>query len=171
MARDLTSVIGGEIAIGKAKYENTFTEDIAIDRTDLDGEFLTHSDKFAYYAGLAELALARSERVKFELDVLYAQLDVEKRQQFATYNESLDAKSKLKQTEKMVENEVIGDARYAEKMNEYLELKKTAAILNRAREAFNHRKEMLVQLASNSRVGDPKVKQEFVRAMLHGKEK
>lgn len=163
----LDAIIPETTQIDTMQYETNFSQELAIDKTDLEHEFLTHSDKFAYYAGLSELAQARADKVKFELEVLYAQLDIGKRKAF---NAAIDEDGKkFKYTEKMVENEIIADTAYQAKMDQLLELQKTASLMNRAREAFNHRKEMLVQLANNSRVGDPKVKVDYVKNMMGGK--
>jgi hypothetical protein len=160
----LDGIISEVTHIDTMQYETNFSQELAIDKTDLEHEFLTHSDKFAYYAGLSELAQARADKVKFELEVLYAQLDINKRKMF---NAAVDEDGKkFKYTEKMVENEIIADASYQKKMDQLLELQKTASLMNRAREAFNHRKEMLIQLANNSRVGDPRVKADFVKDMI-----
>ncbi len=161
--KKLEAIIPNETKIETVPYETNFSQDISIDKTDLETEFLEHSEKFAWYAGLSEVAQARADRLKFDLDVLAAQLDVEKRTEL---NQASLADPKFKYTEKVVSNSIIGDVRYIKKMNEFLELQATANILNRAREAFNHRKEMLIQLANNSRVGDPRVKQEFAKAVL-----
>lgn len=159
MQNKLQEIMDGDIVINDIEYENTFSDDVSIDKTDLESEFLSHPSKFAYYAGLYELAQTRADKLKFELEVLYAQLDFKVRQNAAAVNASRSKDDKIKYTEAMVENEVKTSEAYQKKYNDYLEACKTAGLLNRAREAFMQRKDCLIQLAHNSRVGayEPRV--------------
>lgn len=152
----LTNVYENSTVIGEVTYTNDFSEDLRIDKTNLDEEFMHHSEKYAYYAGLSELAEYRLSVIKLELETLEAQLDHEKRQaaQMATANGS-----SIKYTEKMYSHEVTCDPRYQVKARQHLEAQKTAGLLNRARESFQHRKDCLSQMGQNSRVGsyDPRI--------------
>ena len=92
---------------------------------------------------------------KYELDMLYASIDHKARQAALA--------SKVKLTEKMVENTVITDQEFQQAKREYLEAKKEFGVLQAGREAFIQRKEMLISLGANYRAegnADPVLLQE-----------
>jgi hypothetical protein len=138
-----------EIKIGGIEYENSFRKDVRIDRTNLDEEFATQPEKYAYWGFIAEMSKARFYTLKFELDDLYARVEFEKRQ---TADAMKASNPKFKYTEKMCESEVITDARYAAKKLEMLEAQKLAAMVGRAAEAIAQRVTMLNQMGANVRV-------------------
>jgi len=133
-----------EITIDGVKYENTFQQDVSIDRTNIETELATHAEKYAYYGFLSSLAKAKAAYAKMERDQVYARLDAEKRKLAA-------AVTGLKYTEKMCENEVITDKRYVEIAHRYLDLELLADQLEKAERAMSQRREMLVQLGGISR--------------------
>jgi len=147
-----------QVTINGISYSSSLEDDIKIDPSDLDAEFVEQSRKYAWWAILSEMAKDLVSKQKYDLDILYAQLDHEKRSQ------ALVAKVKL--TEKMVENEVITDKRYQAKMKEYLESKRQYGVLQAGREAFTQRKEMLISLGANYRAegnADPVILQEMAK--------
>lgn len=129
--------------VGDFDYESKLAEDLYIDRTDLNEEFVRHPERFAFYATCYELAAAKAENYKTNLNRLYAVLDHEKRSELALAG--------VKTTEKMVENSVITDDRYVALQDAYLEAQKNAALLKAAMVAMQHRKDMLIQLGSAAR--------------------
>lgn len=136
------------ISIDGVKYDNSFNTDVSIDRTNLDEEFSTQAEKYAFYAFLAANAKSSYERHKFALEQIYAAIDHEKR----TEAEAMKAANpKFKYTEKMVESEVITDKRYTAKKNEMFDARLLADQLNAASAAIAQRKDMLVQLGLGHR--------------------
>ena len=127
-----------EISIDGITYENTFQDDIRIDRTNLEQELATHAEKYHYYASLAQIASFKAASKKFELEQLYARVDCEKRIQAST--------SGVKHTEKMFESEVITDPRYATAQGEYLQSTLLANQLTECAKSMAHRRDMLIQL-------------------------
>lgn len=137
-----------QIIIKGIKYENTFNDDIKIDRTNLDDELSTQAEKYAYYAFLAEEAENLVSLKKAELDQLYAKIDCEKRSQAI----SLQAQNKgFKYTETMCENEVITDPRYVQVQSELHKSQLLAGQLKVCATAFSQRREMLVSLGMRNR--------------------
>lgn len=138
------------IKINNVDYRNTLGEDLRVDRTNLEAEFAQQPIKFAYYSTLYELARDKEDRVKRELETLYANIDAEKR---AEAQQVLAQNPKFKYTEKMYENEVRTDERYDQKYNEYLQARKLTGLLKTAKEAFNQKKEMLISIGADARTG------------------
>jgi hypothetical protein len=130
-------------SVGSIDYESKLQEDLFINRTDLSEEFCKHPERFAFYATCYELAAAKAESLKIQLERLYAMLDHEKRSELLMAG--------VKTTEKMVENSVITDDRYIAMQTEGLEASRNAAVLKAAMHAMQHRKDMLVQLGSAAR--------------------
>ncbi|MCJ7760611.1 hypothetical protein MUP59_05655 [Candidatus Bathyarchaeota archaeon] len=139
-------------------YQSSLEEDMLINSTDLDGEFVEQPRKFVWWAVLSEVAKDLLAQKKYEMEQLYARLDHEKR------TVALNAKVKL--TEKMTENEVITDPRYQKCMAEYLEIKKQNGMLMAGKEAMSQRKDMLISLGANYRAegnADPVILQEVAK--------
>jgi len=145
--------------IGGVEYNATLEEDIEIDPSDLDAEFVEQPRKFAWWAMVCELAKDQLARRKYDMEKLYAKVDADKR---------MDAvKNKVKKTERMIENEVITDKRYQQAMLKFLDAKKQHGILYAGKQAFEQRKEMLISLGANYRAegnADPVLLQETAKA-------
>jgi hypothetical protein len=135
-----------DIEIGGVQYPNQFSDDIRIDRTDLDGEFQKQPELYAYYAAMEAMAKHRKQVLKHEVDVVYAQTDARKRVE-------AQGAGLTKYTEKMCENEVKTDPAYRKKVAEYLEAEKLANLLGAFREAMNNRRESLISMGANARTG------------------
>lgn len=139
-----------ELTVNGIKYDNTFDEDIKIDRTNLEEEFLTQSEKYAFYSFLAEEARYLADRRKAVVENVYAALDAEKRlaaAQMAAQN------SKYKYTESMCHNEIIGDQRYKDVLEAQHKATLLANQLNVASRAMAMRKDMLMQMGHSQRAG------------------
>jgi len=145
--------------IGGVEYNATLEEDIEIDPSDLDAEFVEQPRKFAWWAMVCELAKDQLARRKYDLEKLYAVVDADRR---------MDAvKSKVKKTERMIENEVITDKRYQQAKLDMLDAKRQHGILYAGKQAFEQRKEMLISLGANYRAegnADPVLLQETAKA-------
>lgn len=152
-----------EIDIDGVEYPNSFQEDIKVDRTDLDSEFAAFSEKYAYYAMLHELSKDNERKLKRELEILEAILDNQKRMEA---QQAMGANPKLKYTEKMYSAEVKTDKAYQEKEIEYLNSRKMAGLLGAAREAIAFKKDMLISMGANARVGVSELKMNQVRDIL-----
>lgn len=131
------------LTVGEMTFESKLQEDLFVNRSDLNSEFLRHPERFAFYATCYEIAAAKESTYKVNLDRLYAILDHEKRGELVMAG--------VKTTEKMVENSVITDSRYVALQAEYLQAQKDAAICKAAMNAMQHRKDMLIQLGSAAR--------------------
>ena len=147
----LKQLVGVPIVIDGVEYPNEYADVLGIDRTDLESEFVNHSERYAYYATLAELADDRADRLKEDLDHgVRSKADAVRQQD-----------PKFKMTETMVENEVKMSAAYKQMQTEYQEARRLAKILKNAPHAFAHRRDMLIELGKTamSSMSDPRVQQ------------
>jgi len=154
----LKQLVNVKIELDGVEYPNDYAEQLAIDRTSLEDEFLEHSKRYAYYATLAELAEDRHQRAKEDLERLVADLDHEiraKAEQIRSQND------KFKLTETMIEKEILIDPRYQRKLSEIQNARHLAKVLKAAPMAFAHRRDMLIELGKTamSTVSDPRVSQ------------
>lgn len=132
--------------IDEQEYENTLAEDLEVDPSSpltLQDSFARQAKLVAVY-GFAENRAASCElQRKAEMERIYALVDSRTRNNFAVEG--------TKFTEKVVHNVVITSPEYQLAQQKHLEAKKTATMLKSAREAIQHRKDMLVTLGANYR--------------------
>ena len=131
------------LQVGELSFESKLQDDLYVNRSDLNSEFIRHPERFAFYATCYEIAAAKENNFKVNLERLYAILDYEKRGELSM--------SGVKTTEKMVENSVITDDRYVALQDAYMQTQKDASICKQAMNAMQHRKDMLIQLGSAAR--------------------
>lgn len=140
------------------EYDMDLAADLKINEDDINSSFVEQPSLFAWWATLATMARAKANQLKLDMEkqedyikkTLKGELDAEVRKQF-----ELDG---VKATESKVENGIYSHPRYTQAMEEYYQLRKTfldadadAAFLESAKEAFNHRKEMLISVGANLR--------------------
>lgn len=150
-------------SVGNITYESKLEEDLFINRGDLNGEFMRHPERFAFYATCYELASIKVQQYETALKRLYALIDQEKRAELINAG--------MKVTEKMVENTVITDDRYRALQDEALEAQQQCSVLKVAMIAMTQRKDMLIQLGSAFRAemqADLSVKAAAVRETMNG---
>ena len=125
------------------EYESQLDEDLHIDRFNLNEEFTKHSERFAWYATAYELAQSYENRLKVDLERLYALLDIKVRGTMTQQG--------MRITEKKVENAVITDNTYMDLMDRYQSAKEQTGVLKAARDAMYAKKDVLVSLGANIR--------------------
>lgn len=154
----LKQLLNVQVVIDGVEYPNTYADDLSIDRTNLEEEFVEHSERYAYYATLAEMADDRADRLKEDLEHLAAKLDVQTREKAKNIQQQ---DPKFKMTETMVENEVKNSKAYQELQKEYQQARSLAKLMKTAPHAFAHRRDMLIELGKTamSSVSDPRVQQ------------
>lgn len=131
------------ITIDGVTYESTYNDDVHIDHTNLEQEFLTHAEKYTYYAFLAAAARDKAVRKKDILAQIYAVVDSEKR--------TAPKAPGLKYTETMYENEVKTDPRYKQAQTEFNDAELLANQLQQVAIGMAHRRDMLIQLGGMAR--------------------
>ena len=154
--------------VNNKDWGNPIEDDVHIDQGNLDQEFLSQPEKYAWWAFLTEHAKAQVNEVKNEMDQLYARLDhkVRAKAQMAAVDAKTNKSSPIKYTEKMVENEVITSKEYQEVMTRYNHAKKQAGLTAAGMNAMLQRRDMLLQLGANYRTegqADPIILREAAR--------
>lgn len=145
------------------KLDKTHTldldKDLGIDRTGINDVLGEQPALFAWYATLHELAKNKSNRLKSEMEVFRAVLDLTIRKRGGD----------IKLTEASISALIVSDPDYIEKDNIYTEAKKDEGMLMVAKQAFEQRKDMLVSIASNMRSeidSELKINKEAVKIKL-----
>jgi hypothetical protein len=167
MAKDFSG-LAESLDIAGDQRGNPIEEDVRINPADLEYEFESHPEKYAWWAFLAEHAKADVEMLKNNIAILYAQLDFAVRDKARQEEETAtSAKRKpIKYTEKMVESEVITNKEYREAQTRLLNSKKMAGLAAAGRAAMDHRRDMLLQIGANYRVegqADPVILKEAAK--------
>jgi len=134
-------------------YGNPIQQDTEINHVDLDEEFVHHTEKYAWWAFLAEHAKAEVNELKNQLEIAYAQLDHRIRDKAAKHAVEARAKKQtpIKYTEKMVENEVLLSDEYQEILTKYNNARRAAGLAAAGQASMQHRRDMLLQLGANYR--------------------
>ena len=117
-----------------------FTEDIKVDKFNLDEECVNQSERFCYWAEEYSESVSERDELKNKTEILRAQLD----KKIRTNPESYGLE---KVTESAISNLIFLDKGYQKLLEEYRESVKSVNILLVAKEAFNHRKSMIEILA------------------------
>jgi hypothetical protein len=143
-----------QVKLGEEVFECDPENELRMDETTINDDLKDQPSWFAWYATLSEKADSQYQEAKFFLEVIEAEIDAEIR--------SGEGK---KPTEAQIKAQIILDERYQKVKMEMIEAKKIVGILKAVTEAFRHRKETLIALASNMRVqSDPEIfikKQEY----------
>ena len=130
-----------KVSVGDKDYEGTIQEILLINEATLSDEFIKQPSTYAYFAALAEFAVADVEHKKLSFSVLEANLDTQKR---------LELKE-TKVTEAVVRSAIIKDQKYQGASTELIEAERQLGILKALVKALEQRKDMLIQLGSMKR--------------------
>lgn len=127
-------------------------KDLNINAQDISNELIQQPAKFAYYGALSEFAHKRVTELDNELDLLYSQRYKKIIEASQTLEESDDKKKKPeKLTETAIKNLIINTKSYQEMLAQKANMEYIYNILKVARQAFEQRCNMLIQLGSISR--------------------
>lgn len=129
------------VSIGDKKYDGTIREVLQISEANLSDEFQNQPSTYAYFAALAEFAVADVEQKKLQFSVMEANLDSSKR---------LELKDQ-KVTEAVIRSAIIKDSKYQVLSEELIEAQRQLGILKSLVRALEQRKDMLIQLGSMKR--------------------
>lgn len=145
-------------------YKMDLGKDLDINRADMNTELANQPATFAWYATLFELAKAKTQKLKNELELLEAELDQKLRRKW-------DADLHGKMTEAGVSAAIKLNPTHQQAVEYYLQAQKDQGILGVARASFEQRKDMLITIASNMRQeGDSQltINKEAVKAKMAG---
>ena len=124
-------------------YEIDINEEISIDPQNLPAVFSEHPGKFAWYATVHAAAQYVVDQAKLTLDVLRSEVA-------ARLRAITDGKGK-KPSEALIASALEGDEQVKDAQRSLIEAKRQEAVLKALREAFTHRRDMLIQLGASER--------------------
>lgn len=117
-------------------------KDLHFDLTDLSGAMQRHASLFIHYAQQAVRARSQYDRWKSALEVLESQLDNHYRTTLKEENP--------KTTEPQIRSAVVSDARWKAASARVIDAKTQHNMAESVERAFEHRKDMLLQIARNA---------------------
>jgi hypothetical protein len=119
--------------------------DVEFNPADLDAAVQNHASLFVHYANNARLARRQHDRMKAAFDILNSRLD-------ALHRESLKAATAGKATETQILSAVKADPRWWAAQQRLIDAKAIYDLANDAKEAFSHRRDMIIQTSVDNRV-------------------
>jgi hypothetical protein len=132
-----------ELVIGNQKQELDPDSELSISEETINDDLKNQPSLFAFYAVMQENMEADVAEKKLHLDALEAMLDEMYRTEAA--------KSGTKITETLLANKIHINQEYIDAASLLNKAKHEANVLRAIKEAFQHRKDMLITLASNMR--------------------
>lgn len=117
------------------------TSDFEIDEYSLEKEWIRQPILFMEYAAEANKAQAERDRLKAQLDLVQASMDLEVRNDPELYGIT-------KVTETVVANVVIRTAKYQKAQKAYFDAREKHGVLDKAITALEHKKKALESLVS-----------------------
>lgn len=123
------------------KINNSYKDDIKIDRNNLEEEWVNQPKKFIEWAEKEIDAQWERDRAKEKLDLVRAELDSAIRKNPKLYGITAE-----KITEAAISNAIIQEKKFKEASETYLEKVREAKIMGVAREGFDQRKKALEKL-------------------------
>lgn len=130
------------LANGSLKTYNV-GEELSIDVTDLDNDFVEQPAKYAWWAVLAETAKNFKEEQEAELERVEAEADKRVRVDLELNG--------VKITETIVARNIKLDSDYQKQLEKSLRAKRSAMMLDRVAKAFDQRLDSLISLGANLR--------------------
>lgn len=129
-------------------------KDVVIDSTDLSGNMAHHARLYFHYAKITVRARAQYERWKSATEILESSLDSTHRLTLREAYEAeigADPKSKAKPpTEGQVRAAIVTDPKYKAAAGRLIEAQQVWKLAEAAERAFEHRKDMLIQIARDA---------------------
>jgi len=119
-------------------------KDVAFNELELDNAMIEQASLHLKYGVLLSKIQRRMDAAKKRMEVLYAMLDREVR--------AAATEEKRKVTEKMIEGEILLNEDYQNALDSYHDVKAEHALAKSAFESFNHRRDMLTQVAKRLNV-------------------
>jgi hypothetical protein len=117
--------------------------DVEFSVHNLDEAVQNHASTFVHYANNARLARRQFERMKAAFDILESRLEAHYRLMAKSTGE--------KATDKSIEAQVKGDPRWWAGQTKLIDAKAIYELANDARAAFDHRRDMIVQVSVDRR--------------------
>lgn len=142
-------------------------EELSIDQQNMRDSFMDQAGKFAWYAGVHAAAMKRTDTLKMRIDVLRAEIDVAKAKATLRLKEEMTETSepdkkgntKVKVPSQAAIDAVIDGAKevvdaralVAKAQASYVDARHEQEVVKAAKDAFVHRRDMLIQLGADVR--------------------
>jgi len=132
-----------DIKIKDKEFNGKIREIVSIDANNLQEDFVNQPSTYAWFAALLEIATAEYESKKFDLAVLRANLDSEKRAIFSNENKKV--------TETVIDSAIQVDQKFITASQNLIEISRQCGVLKAVVRALEQRSTMLVQLGAMKR--------------------
>ena len=137
------------LKLGKEEIVLEYEKELELNEETINEDLKKQPNLFAWYAVILERAIADRDEAKLALEIMEAELDADIR---------LDLVDGKKPTEKHIQAKIILNDDYQEARMEVIQKTKHVGMLKGIKDAFNHRKEAVIALASNMRAqADPSI--------------
>lgn len=136
-----------------SQYVNTeqLREDVKIDITDITGGMVNQTGLYVHYASMTVRAKGQYERWKKAVDVLEARLSSEYRTSLIAEEEDSKGNMKtLRPTEPQILAAIHSDVRWRNANSVMINAQELYRLTEVAERAFDHRKDMLLQIARDA---------------------
>lgn len=130
-------------SIDDTQYPFELAKHVAINKGDLNSEFVDHAQIFAFYATAYELAKEHQERCKNEAKRMLAKSDI--------YVRNMAKEMGQKLTEAMVENMSLVQQEYVDAQERLIVATRNVGLLSAAVDALGAKKDMLISLGAMMR--------------------
>jgi hypothetical protein len=130
-----------EAALHKFIDADQVKKDIKIDHTDINGALQEHAGLYQHYAGIAVRCRSQADRMKQNLELWENILDREHRTRLKEENPKV--------TEVQVKAAVVTDMRWRSASQRMIDADEQYNYAKTIERSFEHRREMLLQLARN----------------------
>lgn len=120
-----------------------YESELKLSEEEINAHLMNQPSLYVYYAVLEEMAEAAMAEVRLHLELTEAALDEKYRKEITVRGGKI--------TEAMVSGAVRLDSEHIAAVSDYNQARKNVGILSAIKEAFRHRKDCLIALASNMR--------------------
>jgi len=131
------------IKVGDTEHKVDFQQEVRISEETINEDLKDQPGKYVYFAILQEMAEAEHQEAKLYLELKEAELDSSIREEAQRVGEKI--------TEKRVMTKITLDDSYIEARTDVNLTRTKVGKLKAVKEGLNHRKDMLITLASNMR--------------------
>lgn len=134
------------------RYSPELAEELKIDQNDLDNEFSEQPKKYGWWATLHALSQEKVDQLEQALVVTEAEIDHKFRSEgsITEYDEE-GGETNIKLTEDGMKRAISRNTDVKALKGQIIDAKKNAAVLKGAKDSFDQRKDMLIQLGASSR--------------------
>lgn len=125
-----------------------YKQDIEIDETDLEGEWLTHSSLYLHYSSLLAESIRNRDDAKLKMEWIAANIDLDIRKTWDTDEGYKKYGFKSKPAEGAIKSTFMTNKKYVKAYRKYNKCVKIVNSMTGVKTAFEHRKHALANIVS-----------------------